>query len=33
MKTVEAAGSETIEEDGMKIIKIRGRDCGFWRFC
>lgn len=24
MKTVEAAGSETIEEDGMKIIKIRG---------
>lgn len=24
MKTVETAGSETIEEDGMKIIKIRG---------
>lgn len=24
MKIVEAAGSETIEEDGMKIIKIRG---------
>ncbi|WP_101473643.1 translation initiation factor IF-2 [Fusobacterium sp.] len=24
MKTVESAGSETIEEDGMKIIKIRG---------
>lgn len=24
MKTIEAAGSETIEEDGMKIIKIRG---------
>ena len=24
MKTVEAAGSETIEEDGMEIIKIRG---------
>lgn len=24
MKTVEATGSETIEEDGMKIIKIRG---------
>lgn len=24
MKTVEAAASETVEEDGMKIIKIRG---------
>lgn len=24
MKTVESVGSETIEEDGMKIIKIRG---------
>ena len=24
MKTVDNAGSETIEEDGVKIIKVRG---------